>query len=1469
MKKQLCGVASWLLTVASITFLVSAFSVREASSSCTSPANAIEAENCLPGTPDSTWDLASAIGDTTIQGFATDMSVNVGGTVHFKVNANTSNYKLDIYRMGYYGGMGARKVTTVNPFAFPQQPPCIYAASTGLTDCGNWTETALWAVPANATSGIYFAKAIRNDTGGASHIFFIVRNDTSTSKILFKTSDATWQAYNTYSQNFYGCNGSFSASCRAFKISYNRPFYTRSFEPETWVFNAEYPMVRWLEANGYDVTYFTDVDTDRSGSLIRNHKLFLSNGHDEYWSGNQRTNVEAARDAGVHLAFFSGNKVYWKTRWESSIDGAGVLYRTLVCYKETWADAVFDPNDPPTWTGTWRDPRFSPPADGGRPENALTGTWSRIVGDYIGTMTVPQSDGRMRFWRNTDIATLNPGQTATLAPGSLGKELDADEDNGFRPAGLFHLSTSNANSTQILLDYGSTVGSGTMTHNLTLYRHSSGSLVFSAGTYGWAWGLDANHDRDAQGSTTNVAMQQATVNLFADMGVQPATLRPGLVPATASTDHITPISNFTAPSAGSSVTSGTDVTITGTAVDSGGGVVGGVEVSTDGGATWHPATGRESWSYGWKPTTVGSTVIKSRAVDDSGNLETPSAGIGVTVVAAAPPCPTCGFWSDSTVPGVVDGGPDSPVELGLQFRPTVNGTITGVQFYKASTNTGTHVANLWSSNGTLLATATFTAETASGWQQVLFSSPVSVTANTVYTVSYHALNGHYSVDENYFPTTGADNSSLQAIAGVYAYGATSNAPTQTYNGTNYWVDPLFSAGPAPTLSSLAVTPATPTISTGSTQAFTATGTYAGGSTQNLTSQVAWSSSSTSVATINSTGLATAVNAGSTTISATLGTVAGSTTLTVQTTPLTITTASLSGGKLNVAYTATLTASGGTTPYTWSIASGALPTGLSLTSGTGVISGTPTATGTFSFTAMVTAANGQSVTKSLSIIITNVVSIWPGTAVPGLVDGGADSPVELGVKFRSDVNGSITGIRFYKAGTNTGTHVANLWTSAGTKLASATFTGETASGWQQVLFSSPVPITANTVYVASYHANSGHYSADLNYFATTGVDSPPLHALANGVSGANGVYAYGSTSLFPTQTWSTANYWVDVAFNPNPPPTLSSLAVTPATPTISTGSTQAFTATGTYADSSTQNLTSQVAWSSSSTSVATINSTGFATAVNAGSTTISATLGTVAGNTTLTVQTTPLTITTASLSGGKLNVAYTATLTASGGTTPYTWSIASGALPTGLSLASGTGVISGTPTATGTFSFTAMVTAANGQSVTKSLSIIITNVVSVWPGTAVPGLVDGGPDSAVELGVKFRSDVNGNITGIRFYKASTNTGTHVANLWTSSGTLLTTATFTGETASGWQQVLFSNPVPITANTVYVVSYHALNGHYSADLNYFATTGVDSPPLHALANGVSGANGVYAYGSTSLFPTQTWFTTNYWVDVVFQP
>ncbi len=1486
----------WLLSVILIVSSTLIFGPGKAESSCASPANTIEAENCLPGTPQSTWDIPSQAGDTSIQGFATNISVNKGSPVQFKVDTPANSWRLDIYRMGYYGGNGARLVATVNPSVpLPQtQPNCLYDQTTGLTDCGNWAVSASWTVPASAASGIYFARAIRNDTGGASHIVFIVRDDASHSDILFQTADTSWQAYNYYSgQNFYGCGGgngiigNYSSSCRAYKISYNRPFQTRLSEPQTWVFNAEYPMVRWLEANGYDVTYSTGVDSERNGALLLNHKIWMSNGHDEYWSGNQRSNIEAARNAGVNLAFFSGNTIYWKTRWENSIDGSGTPYRTLVCYKETWANAAIDPADPPTWTGTWRDPRFSPPADGGRPENALAGTLTRFASSYGGgPMTVPQADGKMRFWRNTSVASLTAGQTAQLAPGTLNDELDMDEDNGFRPAGIVHLTTTPVStSSACLLDFGNTTGACSTVHNVTLYRHASGALVFSTGTYEWSWGLDANHDQSNIGSVTNISMQQATVNLFADMGTLPATLKVGLVPATASTDHSLPTSIITSPLPGATISRGSPTQVTGTAADTGGGVVGGIEISTDDGTTWHPATGRASWSYTWQSPVAGSAIIRSRAVDDSGNLESPSAGVNVTVSGGSSGNGGS-VWSETTLPGLVDAGPDSAVELGVKFTSDTSGYINGIRFYKASTNTGTHIGNLWTSTGTLLATATFSNETASGWQQVNFSTPVAITANTVYVASYHTNVGHYSDDLNYFAGNTVDSPPLHFPAdgvsgfnGVYAYGSTSSFPNNGWMASNYWVDVAFSAAPPSLLASISVSPASPTISTGASQQFTATGTYTDGSTQNITNQATWTSSSSSVATISSFGLATGVSSGVTTISAAQSSVTGNTILAVQSTPLTITTSSLAAGTQNVSYSATLTASGGTPPYVWAIVSGSLPTGLSLTSSTGVISGIPTTTGTFSFTVQGSDSAGSiPATKALSIVVTTLpanTTLWPGTTIPGLVDSGPDSAVELGVKFRSDTSGFATGVRFYKASTNTGTHIGNLWTSTGTLLATATFTNETASGWQQVNFSTPVAITANTVYVASYHTNVGHYSDDLNYFAGAGKDSPPLHGLADGVSGFNGVFAYGSTSSFPTQGWNASNYWVDVVFNATaiPSPTLSSITVTPSGPAISTGATQQFTATGLYSDGSTQNITSQTTWASSNTSIATITNSGLATGVSLGSVNISAAQSGKTGSTTLNVQaqSTALTITTSSLAGGTLNVSYSATLAASGGTPPYIWALASGSLPTGLSLTSSTGGISGTPMATGTFNFVAEVAdSAGSPPSTKALSITIATQqvnTTIWPGTTLPGLVDSGPDSAVELGVKFRSDTSGFVTGVRFYKASNNSGTHIGHLWASTGTLLATATFANETASGWQQVNFSTPVAITANTVYIASYHTNVGHYSDDLNYFAGAGKDSPPLHGLADGVSGFNGVFAYGSISSFPSQGWNASNYWVDVVF--
>src|SRR5262249_4633391 len=182
--------------------------------------------------------------------------------------------------------------------------------------------------------------------------------------------------------------------------------------------------------------------------------------------------------------------------------------------------------------------------------------------------------------------------------------------------------------------------------------------------------------------------------------------------------------------------------------------------------------------------------------------------------------------------------------------------------------------------------------------------------------------------------------------------------------------------------------------------------------------------------------------------------------------------------------------------------------LALTPSTGAITGTPTATGTSNFTVRVT-AGAQSVTKALSITVNQgTFMIWPSNPTPAIVDGGDPGAVELGVKFRSDVAGTITGIRFYKSAGNTGTHGGNLSSTAGEKLATVTLTGERSSGGQRMTFGTPVAIQPNTVYGASYFAPKGHYSATLAYFATQGVAPPPLHALADGVSGGNGVYAYG-------------------------------------------------------------------------------------------------------------------------------------------------------------------------------------------------------------------------------------------------------------------------------------------------------------------------------------------------------------------------
>ena len=189
---------------------------------------------------------------------------------------------------------------------------------------------------------------------------------------------------------------------------------------------------------------------------------------------------------------------------------------------------------------------------------------------------------------------------------------------------------------------------------------------------------------------------------------------------------------------------------------------------------------------------------------------------------------------------------------------------------------------------------------------------------------------------------------------------------------------------------------------------------------------------------------------------------------------------------------------------------------------------------------------NSATQTTTVNISSgpaTASLFSPSATPGTVTENDPSAVDLGVKFQASTNGTIIGIRFYKGPQNTGTHIGDLWTTSGTLLASATFTNETASGWQQVNFSSPVSITAGTTYIASYQTNTGLYSEDDNYFANA-LTNGPLTAPSSASSGGNGVYAYGSSNPFPNNTFNASNYWVDVVFNPGAtqtPPVLGNVA----------------------------------------------------------------------------------------------------------------------------------------------------------------------------------------------------------------------------------------------------------------------------------------------------------------------------------------
>ena len=730
------------------------------------------------------------------------------------------------------------------------------------------------------------------------------------------------------------------------------------------------------------------------------------------------------------------------------------------------------------------------------------------------------------------------------------------------------------------------------------------------------------------------------------------------------------------------------------------------------------------------------------------------------------------LWNDATIPATVSANDTSAVEVGVKFTADLDGFVTGLRFYKGPQNTGTHVGHLWRmSDGALLTTVTFTGESASGWQQVTLPTAVAVTANTTYVASYHAPVGRYAFTSTYFtaeyakaplrgPASGASGGN-----GVYKYGASgSGVPTQAFNATNYWVDVVFATGGSPPPDT---TP--PTVS-GVVPAAGATGVNTA-----VAVKATFSESMTAGTITGSTfDLRNAANV----------LVAGGVSYDGATRTATLTpTAPLA---INTTYTATV--HGGSA-------------GVKDAAGNALA-----ADFTWTFTTATSPPPPQGCPCSL----------WNDATTPATVSANDTSAVEVGVKFTADLDGFVTGLRFYKGPQNTGTHVGHLWRmSDGALLTTVTFTGESASGWQQVTLPTAVAVTANTTYVASYHAPVGRYAFTSTYF-TAEYAKAPLRGPASGASGGNGVYKYGASgSGVPTQAFNATNYWVDVVFatGGSPPPDTTPPTVSGVVPAAgATGVNTAVAVKATFSESMTAGTITG----------STFDLRNAANVLVAG--------GVSYDGATRTATLTP----TAPLA---INTTYTATV--HGGSA-------------GVKDAAGNALA-----ADFTWTFTTATSPPPPQGCPCSL----------WNDATLPATVSANDPNAVELGVKFRADLDGFVTGLRFYKGPQNTGSHVGHLWTSTGTLLASVTFTVESASGWQQVTLPTAVAVTANTTYVASYHAPVGRYAFTSTYF-TAEYAKAPLRGLASGASGGNGVYKYGASgSGVPTQAFNATNYWVDVVF--
>ena len=473
--------------------------VARAASSITP--NPIQQENQLPGTPDwqitqkSPADTTNYTHDKGIEGYTSETSVMAGSTISFAVNTVTLSFNADIYRLGWYQGIGARLMQTI-----PNIPGKAYAvpsiqAATGLV-AAQWPWAFSLQVPTAWVSGMYIAKL--TDTNGEQiYVPFVVKSPAK-SDLIFVHSANTDEAYNMWGEtSLYQDFTNTMPNGRAYKVSFDRPFYVDQGVGN--IFAWEYPMVRWLEENGYNVSYLSDEDVNNSKiNVLLGYKGILIVGHSEYWSTVMRNNLQKAIKSGVNLATFGADSIYWQIRYEAS--ASHVPTRVIVCYK----DASLDPlssKKPALTTVEFRNQPVS------RPEQSLLGAMFKSYFQGNGYPWVV-SDASSWVFAGTNV------QNGASLSGLVGYEFD--QVLAQYPLPATKVGADGVSGVEILAASPVTdIYNQQGTSNTTLYTALSGARVIDMGTMQWSWGLDDwGTLYDGLPSVVNPVAQQITMNIL-------------------------------------------------------------------------------------------------------------------------------------------------------------------------------------------------------------------------------------------------------------------------------------------------------------------------------------------------------------------------------------------------------------------------------------------------------------------------------------------------------------------------------------------------------------------------------------------------------------------------------------------------------------------------------------------------------------------------------------------------------------------------------------------------------------------------------------------------------------------------------------------------------------------------------------------------------------------------------------------